>query len=105
MSKAILLCDVQIDLNEGIYKKVSEQARVLSEIFGESVLISNLKRQYSAVYFEGGLEKKKCEVKHFYEKVSQELEGCSAVYIRHMLPSFRQLFLILKIKRNGCKIF
>ncbi|MBR4341490.1 MAG: glycosyltransferase [Lachnospiraceae bacterium] len=105
MSKAIFLCDVPVDLKEGIYKKVREQARVISSIVGSCILFSKPKGQNMAVYFANGEEIRQNEVEDFYGSVEKELKDCKIAYIRHMLPSPSQLKLIHKIKSSGCRLF
>jgi glycosyltransferase involved in cell wall biosynthesis len=104
MSKALFLCDVEIDPREGIYKKVSEQARVISIMVGECRLCSKTKDKSTMVLFKNGEQKSIDDIENYYSHIKNELNDAELVYIRHMLPSPKQLILISHIKRKKCRL-
>ena len=105
MSKAIFICDVPIDHQEGIFKKVYEQARVISKIIGECVFFSQTRQKCSSIKFLDGIEKKVIDIESFYDRVFYELNGGDVIYIRHKFPSLKMLSLLIRAKKSCSKLF
>lgn len=110
-----MIAFVEINLNEGISKKILNQANALSKLYGECNLYCiDLKKNFQIIRLEkDNLEYKivKCKkikklnkilvLREFIKFICSNFDSRSKlIYIRHMIPTFYLIYFLYKNKNN-----
>lgn len=103
--KALFVANLDLNENEGIFKKICAQAEAIGKVIGKCDLIT-LKGKYANVKkYDNSI----CEIKDmfFLSYIKDELlsRRVDFMYIRHMIPSIELISILKLAKKNGIKVY
>ena len=100
-NNVLFIANIELNKNEGIFKKVFAQANALKNANEKGWLITRYKKNGSKIY-NLQLDNEKIMAENIF-KLSMKLienENIKMVYIRHMIPSFKLLDFLIWLKRK-----
>lgn len=102
--KALFIANVNLNENEGIYKKIFAQAESLKHVCGEAWLLTKKNNGAKVYNFQENqsylIEKKVI----FAAREMMSHEQINIVYIRHMIPSSNLIIFLKHCRRKGIRI-
>lgn len=101
---SLFIANVELDENEGIYKKICAQSEALCLNIGNNILIT---KSNGLAVERSAIDKKSiiCQ-DNFYSHIKKSLQtdNISLIYVRHMIPSFDLLNLLRLAKIKKIKV-
>lgn len=102
--KALFIADLQLNENEGIYKKIVAEAKGIEEAIGECNLITRNENGSSVLnLLNNNKEKSKKDI--FDKTIELITEDTEVMYVRHMIPRFKLLKMLKYAKSKNIKIY
>lgn len=103
--KALFVANLELDPNEGIYKKVYAQAKAVGKKIGECEVITR-KEQFAQIQ-KWNSEKPQLAKCSFLEYVKKEIssDNVGFIYVRHMIPSPKLISVLRCAKQHNVRVY
>ncbi|MDM0906262.1 glycosyltransferase [Clostridium perfringens] len=102
---SLFIANLQLNENEGIYKKIMAQAKGIADSVGKCHLITK-NESGSKIYDVVNQKLEKKDISIFdAAKLYIEENDISVIYIRHMIPTFKLLSFLKMSKKKGILIY